>query len=126
MSGTSTVRRMKFSSRPLWLAVTMVPWNSWLVATSHRLSSARVRAPPWPRPPHATARAPRRGSGRQSPPSRVALEHGAQVVDVPDVLNGEGADHRALVRCDSDQSLYLEHGHCLPNRGPAQPKPLRE
>src|SRR5215208_893304 len=65
---------------------------------------------------HASRRAPR----------RVALQYGAQVVDVPHVLDGEGAHRGPAVRRDLDESLSLEHGEGLPHRRPAHPEPLRK
>jgi hypothetical protein len=59
-------------------------------------------------------------------PGGMALQHGPQIVDVPDVLDGEGADHSTLVGRDLDEPLRLEHGQSLPDRGPAYPEPLRE
>src|SRR5215204_3609818 len=63
-------------------------------------------------------------SGR--PPRGMALEYGAQVVDIPDVLEGERAHRGPAVRCDLDESLSLEHRESLPYRRPAHPEPFRE
>src|SRR5215211_7022739 len=56
----------------------------------------------------------------------VALQHSAQVVDVPHVLDGEGAHRGPAVRRDLDESLSFEHSEGLPHRRPAYPEPLRK
>src|SRR5215210_1188022 len=59
-------------------------------------------------------------------PGGVALKDGAQVVDVPHVLDGERTHGGPAVRRDLHESLGLEHGERLPHRCPAHPEPLRE
>src|SRR5215218_5923175 len=60
------------------------------------------------------------------PPRGVPLQHGAQVVDVPHVLEGERAHRGPAVRRDLDETLSLEHRQGLAYRRPAHPEPLRE
>src|SRR5215218_10846677 len=59
-------------------------------------------------------------------PCGVALQYGAQVTDVPHVLDGEGAHRGSAVRLDLHESLGFQHSESLPYRRPAHPQPLRE
>src|SRR5215216_1072274 len=59
-------------------------------------------------------------------PCGVALQYSAQVVDLPHVLDGEGAHRGPTVRRDLDESLGFEHSEGLPHRRPAHPEPLRK
>src|SRR5919112_166536 len=60
------------------------------------------------------------------PPGGVALEYGAQVVDIPHIFEGERTHRGPTVRRDLDEPLGLEHGESLAYRRPAHPEPLRE
>ena len=59
---------------------------------------------------------------RAGAPGGVALEQGAQVVEVVQVVRRVHADHRSAVRRGIDLALDLEHQQRLADRRPADPE----